>query len=68
MFLQEIGQRRVELRHVKRRFNGALVGLGAYLLETKLGDPTIGIIAGLLTAFMILAMWIFPETSKKKAS
>ena len=45
----------------------ALVGLGAYLLETKLGDPTIGIIAGLLTAFMILSMWIFPETSKKKA-
>ena len=45
----------------------ALVGLGAYLLETKLGDPTIGIIAGLLTAFMILAMWIFPETSNKKA-
>ena len=45
----------------------ALVGLGAYLLEAKLGDPTIGIIAGLLTAFMILAMWIFPETSKKKA-
>tara|TARA_B110000438_G_scaffold289516_1_gene324173 strand:+ start:427 stop:651 length:225 start_codon:yes stop_codon:yes gene_type:complete len=45
----------------------ALVGLGAYLLETKLGDPTIGIIAGLLTVFMILSMWIFPETSKKKA-
>ena len=26
----------------------ALVGLGAYLLETKLGDPTIGIIAGII--------------------
>ena len=39
----------------------ALVGLAAYLLERGLGNPTVGLIAGLLAVFMILSMWIFPE-------
>ena len=43
----------------------ALVGLAAYLLERGLGNPTVGLIAGLLTVFMILSMWIFPETRRK---
>ena len=43
----------------------ALVGLAAYLLERSLGNPTIGLIAGLLAVFMILSMWIFPEARRK---
>ncbi|HJP11092.1 MAG: hypothetical protein CMK60_14825 [Proteobacteria bacterium] len=43
----------------------ALVGLAAYLLERSLGNPTVGLIAGLLAVFMILSMWIFPEARRK---
>mgnify|MGYP000850638095 FL=1 len=43
----------------------ALVGLAAYLLEWSLGNPTVGLIAGLLAVFMILSMWIFPEARRK---
>ena len=43
----------------------ALVGLAAYLLERGLGNPTVGLIAGLLAVFMILSMWIFPEARRK---
>ncbi len=42
-----------------------LVGLAAYLLELSFGNPTVGLIAGLLAAFMILSMWIFPEARHK---
>ena len=42
-----------------------LVGLAAYLLERSFGNPTVGLIAGLLAAFMILSMWIFPEARHK---
>ncbi len=43
----------------------ALVGLAANLLERSLGNPTVGLIAGLLAVFMILSMWIFPEARRK---
>ena len=45
----------------------ALVGSGAYLLERYYGDHTVGVVAGSLTLFMIIAMWIFPEASKEEA-
>jgi len=43
----------------------ALVGMAAYLLERGFDNPTVGLIAGLLAAFMILSMWIFPEARRK---
>ena len=43
----------------------ALVGMAAYLLERGFGNPTVALIAGLLAAFMILSMWIFPEARRK---
>ncbi len=40
----------------------ALVGVGAFFLEQRVGDMVVGVVALLLTLFMILSMWIFPET------
>ena len=40
----------------------ALVGVGAFFLEQRFGDMAVGVIALLLALFMILSMWIFPET------
>ena len=40
----------------------ALVGMGAFFLEQRLDEMTVGIIALLLAVFMILSIWIFPET------
>ena len=44
-----------------------LVGLGAFFLEQQFGDKTVGVVALLLAVFMILAMWIFPETKGAKS-
>ena len=47
----------------------AVVGAGAYYLETSLAErPDLGLMAAGLAAFMILAMWIFPETGRKKGN
>ena len=40
----------------------ALVGMGAFFLEQRFGDMTVGMVALLLAVFMILSMWIFPDT------
>ena len=40
----------------------ALVGIGTFFLEQRFGEIAIGVVAFLLAAFMILSMWIFPET------
>ena len=40
----------------------ALVGMGAFFLEQRLDEMTVGMVALLLTVFMILSIWIFPET------
>jgi len=40
----------------------ALVGMGTFFLEQRLDEMTVGVIALLLAVFMILSMWIFPET------
>ena len=45
----------------------AVVGGGAYLLETSVAERLdLGILAAALATFMIIAMWIFPETGSKK--
>ena len=40
----------------------ALVGVGALFFEQRFGDMAVGVVALLLALFMILSMWIFPET------
>ena len=45
----------------------AVVGAGAYYLETSLAERSdLGFMVTGLAVFMILAMWIFPETRRKK--
>jgi hypothetical protein len=41
----------------------AVVGIGVFFLEQRFGDMTVGIVALLLAMFMILSIWIFPETA-----
>ena len=40
----------------------ALVGIATFFLEQRFGEMGVGVVALLLTVFMILSMWIFPET------
>ena len=40
----------------------ALVGIGILFLEQRFGDITVGVVSLLLAVFMILSIWIFPET------
>ena len=40
----------------------ALVGMGAFVFEQQFGDSIVGVVAILLAVFMILSIWIFPET------
>ena len=40
----------------------ALVGIGALFLEYRFGEMTVGVVALLLAVFMVLSIWIFPET------
>ena len=43
-----------------------LVGGGIlYYLERVLGDPLVATVGGVLAVFMVVAMWIFPETGNK---
>ena len=45
----------------------AVVGAGAYYLETFIAERSdLGILAAALAVFMIVAMWIFPETESNK--
>ena len=39
-----------------------LVGMGAFVFEQQFGDRVVGEVAILLAVFMILSIWIFPET------
>ena len=39
-----------------------LVGMGAFVFEQQFGDSIVGVVAILLAVFMILSIWIFPET------
>ena len=40
----------------------AMVGMGVFFLEQRFGDMAVGVVALLLALFMVLSMWIFPET------
>ena len=40
----------------------ALVGMGTFFLEQRLDEMAVGVVALLLAVFIILSMWIFPET------
>ena len=41
------------------------VGAGAWVFECGLGNVTASWVAGGLAVFMVLAIWLFPEVSKK---
>jgi len=43
----------------------AIVGAVAFWLERGAGRDDVAWVAGALAAFMILAMWIFPEARRK---
>ncbi len=43
-----------------------LVGLVYFLFERSIGDPFVGTIGGILSIFMVFAMWVFPETEGRK--
>ena len=44
-----------------------LVGGGIfYYLERVLGDPLVATVGGVLAVFMVVAMWIFPETGNQQ--
>ena len=40
----------------------AMVGMGGFFLEQRFSGMAVGVVALLLALFMILSMWIFPET------
>ena len=47
----------------------AIVGAGAYYMEASMAERfDLGLMAVGLAGFMILAMWIFPETGSKKGN
>ena len=41
-----------------------VVGFGAFFLEQQFGDKPVGVVALFLAVFMVLSMWIFPETKE----
>lgn len=41
------------------------VGGGVWVFERGLGNVTASWVAGGLAVFMVLAIWLFPEVSKK---
>ena len=42
------------------------VGAGAHYWESQAGNEQLSWIVAALAVFMVLAMWIFPETGSKK--
>lgn len=45
-----------------------LVGLLVHLWERSAGNEHLSWVVAGLTAFMVLAMWIFPETGSRKGN
>ena len=41
-------------------------GIGYYFFEKALGDPQLAYVGCGLSIFMVVAMWVFPETGTKK--
>ena len=44
------------------------VGAGAHYWERQAGNEPLSWVVAALAVFMVLAMWIFPETGSKKGA
>lgn len=42
-----------------------LVGVAFYHLESQHGQPNVATVGAVLSVFMVLAMWIFPEAGDR---
>ncbi len=45
-----------------------VVGAGMHMFEKDAGNPDLSWIVSGLAVFMVLAMWIFPETGSRKGN
>ena len=43
-----------------------LAGGGFYYFESRFGEPQVAIVGSCLAIAMVIAMWVFPETSQKQ--
>ncbi len=41
-------------------------GGGFYYFEKLYGDSSVALVGGCLAIFMVVAMWVFPETGQKQ--
>ena len=54
--------------HIKLTVSAIVLIVGAffYYFERTLGDPQVAIVGAALAVFMVVSMWIFPETGNKR--
>ena len=54
--------------HIKLMVSGLTLaaGIGYYFFEKAIGDPQLAYVGVGLSIFMVVAMWVFPETGNKK--
>ena len=45
-----------------------LAGAIYFLIENSYGEPRLAYVGGALAIFMVIAMWVFPETGGNKRS
>lgn len=45
-----------------------IVGAGVHMFEKNAGNEELSWIVAALAVFMVLAMWIFPETGSRKGN
>ena len=43
-----------------------VAGAGFYYFENLYGESDIALVGGVLAIFMVVAMWVFPETGQKQ--
>ena len=43
-----------------------VAGGGFYYFEKLYGDSSVALVGGCLAVFMVVAMWVFPETGQKQ--
>ncbi len=43
-----------------------VAGGGFYYFEKLYGDSSVALVGGCLAIFMVVAMWVFPETGQKQ--
>ena len=44
-----------------------IAGSGFCYFENLYGSPRVAVVGGFLAIFMVVAMWVFPETGQKRA-